>query len=176
MSVKKSWLKLVQQQGARPLPWPYKPGGYSPFIRRNPAFLGVPENSPPASVESQWEGYMGEEELRFPYSRKAQSTSVSDWRVRSVLWQIQKRRRGLQDLRWCELTSSNRNTTKLSNHRLGMEYTARDDVYGGGQDATEWPAWMETCPIKSYGEVMNMVHGRKQAAALEDSKVYDSNI
>ena len=58
-----------------------------------------------------------------------------------------------------------------------MEYhTARDDVYGGGQDANKMTSMDgNLSPIKSYGEVMNMVHfeGNK-AQALEDSKVYGS--
>ena len=60
---------------------------------------------------------------------------------------------------------------------LGWEYhTARDDVYGGGQDANKITSMDgNLSPIKSYGEVMNMVHfeGNK-AQALEDSKVYGS--
>ena len=60
---------------------------------------------------------------------------------------------------------------------MGWEYhTARDDVYGGGQDANKITSMDgNLTPIKSYGEVMNMIHfeGNKEQA-LEDSKVYGS--
>ena len=158
------------------------PGGLLPqFIRRNPAFFGVPETltSYVGGVPNN-EGYMeGGRRVEIPLLKKG-PIYLGERLPGELETSYDRYRKDEEGFKTFVDVNSLVQTETPPNYRitdLGWEYhTARDDVYGGGQDANKITSMDgNLTPIKSYGEVMNMIHfeGNKEQA-LEDSKVYGS--
>ena len=158
------------------------PGGLLPqFIRRNPAFFGVPETltSYVGGVPND-EGYMERgRRVEIPLLKKG-PIYLGERLPGELEASYDRYRKDEEGFKTFVDVNSLVQTETPPNYRitdLGWEYhTARDDVYGGGQDANKITSMDgNLTPIKSYGEVMNMIHfeGNKEQA-LEDSKVYGS--
>lgn len=158
------------------------PGGLlAPFIRRNPAFFGVPDKLTTyvGGVPDE-KGYMtGGRRVDIPLLKKG-PIYLGERLPGELEASYDRYRKDEEGFKTFVDVNSLVQTETPPNYRitdLGWEYhTARDDVYGGGQDANRITSMDgNLSPIKSYGEVMNMVHfeGNK-AQALEDSKVYGS--
>jgi hypothetical protein len=158
------------------------PGGILPqFIRRNPAFFGVPETltSYVGGVPND-EGYMERgRRVEIPLLKKG-PIYLGERLPGELEASYDRYRKDEEGFKTFVDVNSLVQTETPPNYRitdLGWEYhTARDDVYGGGQDANKITSMDgNLTPIKSYGEVMNMIHfeGNKEQA-LEDSKVYGS--
>ena len=158
------------------------PGGILPqFIRRNPAFFGVPDKlTTYVGGVPDDQGYMtGGRRVEIPLLKKG-PIYLGERLPGELEASYDRYRKDEEGFKTFVDVNSLVQTETPPNYRitdLGWEYhTARDDVYGGGQDANKITSMDgNLSPIKSYGEVMNMVHfeGNK-AQALEDSKVYGS--
>ena len=158
------------------------PGGLlAPFIRRNPAFFGVPDKlTTYVGGVPDDQGYMtGGRRVEIPLLKKG-PIYLGERLPGELEASYDRYRKDEEGFKTFVDVNSLVQTETPPNYRitdLGWEYhTARDDVYGGGQDANRITSMDgNLSPIKSYGEVMNMVHfeGNK-AQAIEDSKVYGS--
>ena len=158
------------------------PGGLlAPFIRRNPAFFGVPDKLTTyvGGVPDE-QGYMtGGRRVEIPLLKKG-PIYLGERLPGELEASYDRYRKDEEGFKTFVDVNSLVQTETPPNYRitdLGWEYTtAVDDPYGGGQDANRITKMDgNITPIKSYGDVMDMTHfeGNK-AQALEDSKVYGS--